>query len=558
MKKVAIVFLMLSLLSVGGHARRRTAGKVVIDRPKLVLILVIDQFRADYLWRFSHLFGQKGFKRLLSSGAVFVNAHYPYSNTETAVGHASIATGALPSSHGIIANKWYDREAGEFRESVYDATFAKEGIYPPVSPKRLSASTLADQLRLSNNFKSRAYGISLKDRSAILTAGNAGTAAFWFDTRTGNMISSKHYLDRLPQWVEDFNTRRLADSYFGKLWERLLPEDAYSISDEDDAPYERAWASNGKAVFPIRVAGRNNRLDQSYYEQLRGTPFGDEYLLEFVKTLFKEEKLGLGEHPDLLTVSFSSLDLCGHAAGPYSQEVQDMVLRLDRVVAELLDTVDKQVGLSNAVIAFTADHGVAPHPDYSKRYHLKGGRLQASELVGLVERELAKRYGQGDYVLAFINAQIYLNTQLIADKGLNQAEVEEFIGKTLLAVSGIAHYYTRSQLLSHSSLDSTPIGRRVQAGFHAKASGDVLLVPEPFYLISESDEEKMGTDHGSPYHYDTHVPVILFGRGIKPGNYTAEASPTDIAPTLSYVLKVESPNCSVGRILSEALFSEQG
>lgn len=520
---------------------------------KLAVVIVIDQFRQDYLSRFYHLFGSRGFKRLLLSSANFKNAHYPYSNTETAVGHASIATGSLPSSHGIIANKWYDRELESVKESVYDEKMMREGKAYPASPHKLLASTLAEQLRLSNNYKSRAYGISLKDRSALLTTGNAGSAAFWFDAKTGRMVTSPHYMSSLPAWVEKFNERKIPDSYFGKLWERSRPESDYAISDDDNAPYERSWASDAPAVFPHQIVGKNNRLDYSFYEQFKGTPYGNDYLLEFTKTLLKEEQLGHHNYPDMLTISFSSLDLCGHASGPYSHEVQDMVLRLDNTIADLLDAIDSHVGLANTIIAFTSDHGVAPHPQYTERYHLKGGRIDAAEITDFIEKSLVTRYGAGRYVKAFINSQFYLDTELIAKKGLDISEVEDFVGQEALKIRGIAQYYTRSRLLTNISQDGTPISRRVQAGFHAKRSGNVVVLAEPFFLIAENDEEKLGTDHGSPYHYDTHVPVILFGYGIKAGEYLTAASPIDIAPTLAVLLNIEAPNCSTGRILTEAL-----
>lgn len=551
-KSLLSVLLLASFFQLQIYAQK-TKTPQQQTRPRLAVVIIIDQFRQDYLSRFYHLFGARGFKRLLLSGANFKDAHYPYSNTETAVGHASIATGGLPSSHGIIANKWYDRELGDVKESVYDEKMVREGKAYPVSPQKLLASTLAEQLRLSNNYKSRAYGISLKDRAALLTTGNAGTAAFWFDSKTGRMVTSSQYMEKLPGWIEKFNQRKLADSYFGKLWEKSYPESAYALSDDDNAPYERSWGSNAPAVFPHRIDGKNGKIDPSFYEQFKGTPYGNDYLLEFTKTLLKEERLGHHHYPDLLTVSFSSLDLCGHASGPYSQEVQDMVLRLDATIAELLDTIDRHVGLSNTVIAFTSDHGVAPHPSYTERYHLKGGRIDATDIITIIEKSLVARYGEGKYIHSFINSQFYLDTELIAQKGLQIAEVEDFVGQESLKIRGIAQYYTRSRLLTNLSQDGTPISRRVQAGFHAKRSGNVVLVAEPFFLIAESDEEKLGTDHGTPYHYDTHVPVILFGYRVKPGEYASAASPTDIAPTLAFLLNIEAPNCSIGRVLGEAL-----
>ncbi|MEW6735692.1 MAG: alkaline phosphatase family protein [Acidobacteriota bacterium] len=519
--------------------------------PKLVLLIVIDQFRADYLTRFNHLFGARGFKRLQARSAYFTNANYPYANTLTAVGHTTIVSGSIPAIHGVIGNYWYDREIDRLRSAVSDRQVQGVGTQTAASPAQLLSTTLGDQLRLSNNFQSKSIGISLKDRSAVITAGRRGSAGYWLDINNGNMVTSSHFLEKLPDWVIRFNEQRLADQYFQRRWERKLPEIAYSISDRDDASYEDPWDGN-TASFPHLINGNHDTISPAYYEQFKGTPFANDFLAQFSLTAVEQEQLGRDEYTDLLAISFSAPDLAGHKFGPYSQEIEDIIVRLDETLAQFLDALDRRVGLDNMLIALTADHGVAPIPGYAKMHKMGGMRIIGSELRERVEAALDARYGEGNYILALINHQFYLNEKLLTEKGINITQAEELAGHEALKTAGIATYFTRTQLLA-GQLPNTEIARRVMTGFHAQRSGNVFLLVEPFVLIAEDKDELAGTAHGTPYHYDTHVPIMISGPGIRPGVYHAPCSPTDIAPTLATLLNIEPPSGSVGRVLSEAL-----
>jgi predicted AlkP superfamily pyrophosphatase or phosphodiesterase len=523
-----------------------------ISKPKLVVLIIADQFKADYLFRFNHLFGNNGFKRLISRGAYFTNANYPYANTRTATGHSTIVSGSIPAIHGVIGNGWYDRETGGL---IYSATDKKvRGVgsdRATSSPSLLLTTTLGDQLRISNNYQSKSIGISHKDRSATFIAGRSGNAAYWFDNKNGAMVSSTYFINSLPDWVVNFNNQRLADQYFRKIWDRKLPDSAYNISDSDDAPYERAMEGE-KTVFPHVIDGNESEIGAAYYHQFTATPFANEFLLRFAISALKEEKLGQDEFPDLLAVSFSSTDLVGHNYGPYSQEMEDMVIRFDDVLAIFLDAIDQQLGLDNVLIAFTSDHGVAPIPDYSQAHNQGGIRILGAELISNVEKALQSRYGEGEYISSLVNNQFYLNEKTIREKKLNQAEVEDFVGQVAIKTKGIATFFTRSRILS-GEVSNTVIGLKIMAGFHQKRSGDVWLLPEPLTLIAHGPDEIFGTDHGTPYVYDTHVPIIIAGYGIKPGIYQMPASPSDITPTLCSIVGIAAPSGSVGRVLNEAI-----
>jgi predicted AlkP superfamily pyrophosphatase or phosphodiesterase len=532
--------------------------------PRLAVIIVLDQFRADYISRFGHLLGPRGLRRLIQQGAHFTNTNYEYATTYTAVGHTTITTGTLPYVHGIIANKWYIRETGRVRNSMADSRYSGVGGKNGTSPVNLLTTTLGDQLQLSNNYQSKSIGVSLKDRSAMMLAGKHG-AAYWFDNPTGNFVTSSYYATQLPAWVQAVNQQRPADKYFQKAWERKLPLTAYDISDQDDAPYESSWP-NKSPKFPYVLEG-NGKFDEEYYHRFTETPFANDVLVDFALRAVDQEQLGKDEHPDLLGVSFSTPDLAGHLFGPYSQEMQDMVLRLDDSIATLLDNLDRRLGLENLVIAVSADHGVVPIPEYSQAHKLGGRRIIGTEMLRELEKGLVMRFGklpedpqannkearEGRYILCLVNHNLYLNETAIAAKGMAIAEIEDFVGRyASTKIPGIANYFTRTAILQRQIVD-TLISRRVAAGFHKDRSGNVFLLVEPFTLIAEDELELSGTDHGTPYHYDTHVPLILYGHNIKPGQYAIASSPTDIAPTLANILQIEPPNGCQGRVLSEAL-----
>ncbi len=524
------------------------------ERPRLIVLVVIDQLREEYLLRFEPFFGDGGFRRLLAHGAVFTNCQYEQAPTVTAPGHATIATGTTPTIHGIINNEWYDRETGQVVTSVSDPSRRLVGTASgrASSPHRLLGTTLADELRLSTNFRSKVIALSYKDRSAILLGGKLANLALWFDETSGSFITSDYYASALPEWATRFNAARPADRYFGARWEKAFPEAAYALAASDDRPEETPLPGGGR-TFPHHLTGGLAQPGPAFYTAFTFTPFANEVLVELAKRTIEGEQLGRDESPDLLAISFSTNDLVGHYFGPDSQEVADLTLRTDRALASLLAYLDSRLG-SEYVLALTADHGVAPIPEYVARLRLGGRRIPPTTVRQAIEEALSARFGEGPWIeskaLPLLSSGfVYLDREAIARKHLDIAEVERIAAEAALKIPGIARAYTRTHLLvGHPHGEA--IGRRVAASFHPLRSPDVTLVSEPFAFISGS---RTGTTHGSPYSYDAHVPLILFGRWIAPGIYRHACTPADLAPTLAALLRIEFPAGATGRILQEAL-----
>jgi predicted AlkP superfamily pyrophosphatase or phosphodiesterase len=534
--------------SAAAQQRRRAANAPTAAKPvRLVVGIVIDQFRYDYLSRFHDQFGEGGFKRLLDGGAGFTNANYIHVPTYTACGHATFMSGATPSMNGIIGNEWFDRESGKRITSVTDGKVkllgGREGA-AGMSPSRMIGSTIGDELKLASGGQSKVIGVSLKDRSAILPAGKHPNGAYWFDLNTGNLVSSTYYFNDLPEWAKKFNKEIRPDRFFGKRWEKLLPESAYQRSTADDAPYEKFSAGN---KFPYLINGGEEVAGQRFYTQFQYTPFANDYLVDFAKAAVEGEQLGADDTTDLLTVSFSSNDLIGHAYGPYSQEVQDITLRTDRTLAEFFNYLDRKIGLDRVLIALTADHGVAPVPAHAQQFGL-GGTVEPKSVIEAVQNALNKSFGEEKWILDFYNGNVYFDEAAIERRKLNVEEVERVASQAVVKIEGVAECFTRSQILS-GRLPQTRISRSVANGFHSHRNGNLVVVPQPFFFIAEG----ITTTHGAPYTYDTHVPLIFYGAGIAPGTYHSDASPADIAPTLATLLKIEIPSNCMGRILSEAI-----
>ncbi len=547
-----ILLLMLSTcfsLQVSNAQQRSpaTTARSSVKKTRLVVGVVIDQFRYNYLTRFEDQFGEGGFKRLLTEGAVFTNANYIHTPTYTACGHATFMTGATPAMNGIVGNEWYDRDSGKRVTSVIDEKTkllgGREGA-TGMSPHRLIGTTIGDEMKLASSGKSKVIGISNKDRSAILSAGIRPNGAYWFSSDTGNFVSSTYYFDDLPAWVKAFNHDQHSNRYFGKVWERLFPEGTYRRSEPDDAPYEKSVYGNH---FPYTIKGGEEKPGGKFYNQFEASPFANEHLANFAKAAIENEGLGADDVTDLLTISFSSNDLVGHAFGPYSQEVQDITLRLDRTLAELFNYLDKKIGLDQVVIALTADHGVGPVPEQVRALGY-GGRVEAKSAIDAITSALNQRFGEEKWVLNFVNGNIYLDEAAISRHKLDLAEVENVASQAVGKIHGIAAAITGTQILM-GRLPNTPISNSVANGYFPGRNGNLIIVSRPFYLFGEG----ITASHGTPYSYDTHVPVILFGTGIAAGSYSSVSSPADIAPTLSLLLMIEKPSNATGRILTEAI-----
>jgi predicted AlkP superfamily pyrophosphatase or phosphodiesterase len=540
-------------------ARGANVSRAASSRPRLVLLIAVDQFRYDYLERFGDLFAAGGIRRLLRDGASWAECNYDHVPTETAPGHATMLTGAWPSETGIIANDWFDRSEGKRVNNVQDDSAHALGGgagEAAASPHNLLASTLGDELKLATNNRSRVVGVSVKNRAAILPAGRMADAAYWYSTQTGEFISSTYYFERLPLWVARFNSARPADKFFGAKWERLLPTAEYERrAGPDDAPWERG---DGKmsTIFPHVIDGGLEKPGPAFYDALDYSPFSNDLLLSFTEAALAGERLGEDSDTDVLTVSFSANDIVGHRFGPYSQEVMDITLRVDRQIARLLDFVDERVGLGNTVVVFTADHGVAPSPEQSTAMHLPGGRVKASDVLAAVRRGIRERYVRAadkdttaDYVQTFSNGQVYFNRAALVRDGVRTEEIERVAGEAALSVPGISRYFTRTQLVSGAVSSTDAVARRVLHGYNPKRSGDVVVIQEAYKYLA--DYVTVAT-HGAPYTYDTHVPLVIMGAGLKAGRYLNPSTPADIATTFARLLNIQAPSNATGRVLSEA------
>lgn len=484
-------------------------------KPKLVVAIVIDQFRYDYLTKFRSEY-TGGFKRIFDHGAVFTNAHYEHVPTVTAVGHSTFLTGATPALSGIIGNEWWDRATKKRVTSVSDETFKLLGSTGEgASPKRLLQSTVGDELKMSGK-GGKVIGVSIKDRSAILPSGHMADGAYWFDGKTGNFVSSSYYFDALPKWVAEFNGTRAADKYVGKQ-----------------------WMGKTMAAAP----------DAKFYAALDATPYGNELILQFAEKALVAEKLGAGPKIDLLAVSFSANDYVGHALGPDSDEAHDMALRVDKLVGELIRAAEAQAGVGRVLVVLTADHGVSPVPEVNQKRKMPGGRFDEANELDTVEKALTSHFGAATpkWITYSSEGSLFLNENPTPGHALNMAEVERVAADAIRSLPHVFRVFTRTQLMNGQiSLDT--VGVRIRNGFNQARSGNVMVMLDPYWIGGRS-----GTTHGAPFDYDTHVPVLFLGPQVHAGRYHANIMVNDIAPTLATMLEVETPSGSVGRVLDEML-----
>lgn len=513
-------------------------------KPKLVVGIVIDQMRYDYIYRFWNKFGNDGFKRLVNEGFFCRNTNYNYVPTYTGPGHASIYTGTTPMVHGIIANDWYDKTTGKNLYCVEDhttvgvGTTANEGKRSPVN---MLTTTITDELRISSNMKSKVIGVALKDRSAILPAGHAANAAYWYDGSIGSFISSVYYMKELPQWVQEFNKKELAQKYLSQPWNTLLPVEQYTESVADDNKYEFIAKGETKPVFPHNLPElmkANGGLNI-----IRSTPFGNSLTKDFAIATIKGENLGKSETTDFLAVSFSSPDYIGHTYGPNSVEQEDNYIRLDKDLAELLAFIDTQVGKNNALVFLTADHAAPEVPNYLKDLKIPAGYMNEKKMADTLKKFLLRTYGD-TLVLSFSNQQVFLNHQAAEAKKLDLQQIEDAIAEFVQPMTGVAEVITAHALNNASFTEGSRY--LMQKGFNSKRSGDVLINYQPGWM----DYMPVGTTHGSPYSYDTHVPLIFYGWNIKPGSSSEQIYITDIAATLAMLLNIQFPNGCTGKPIS--------
>ncbi len=539
------------------------------ERPRLVLQITVDQLRADMpTGLVADRLGEGGLRWLLERGVVFANAHHGHANTETIVGHATLATGAHPADHGMIGNVWVDRETGDTVYNIEDARYPllTEGggvdkateIDPTQkaarsqgrSPSAILVSTFSDELAMNTRGQARIFGVSVKDRGAVSMAGHAGKA-FWFSKATQDFVTSTFYYDRYPEWVTSWNARDLpATRYGGKSWELLLSRSAYAFGDRDDQAFETDFPGFGR-TFPHPYGPADSR---SFSTLLTLSPAGDEITADFARTLLEAEGLGQDEVTDYLAVSFSSTDYVGHIFGPSSLESEDNLLRLDRTLADLLRFVDEKVGLDQTLIVFSADHGAAEAPGYLDEYGLEAHYVDpgAWDRAPAIER-LKERFGIGRQLIsAYQHPYVYLDRAAIAREGLDLGEVERAVAEELMGLDGVFLALSSTALAEGAVID-TPLVRSIRRNFNAKRSGNVYVVFEPHRYINDFDGLTVTATHGSPWRYDTHVPVILVGPGLAPRTVHRRIQTIDVAPTLSALVGIKAPSGSWGEVLVEAM-----
>ncbi|MBN8724425.1 MAG: alkaline phosphatase family protein [Acidobacteria bacterium] len=524
--------------------------------PKLIVYLVIDQFRGEFLSRFDPWFGQNGFRALVKEGAYFTNANYHHGATYTGPGHTAIASGAYGMQHSIISNKWYNRKTNRSEAMLFDPNSKYIGIDQEVdageenSPANFIGTTIGDQLLLSNNFQSKVVTLAIKERAAIALGGKLGKA-YWFNETTGGFLSSTYYMKSLPAWVESFNNKRIADSYFGKSWEKLPDEKLFQLCREDDYRFETNVKGNKKS-FPHLVTGKLDKPGADFYEAFEHTPWANDLTFEFARAAIEAEQLGMDDKPDFLAISLTANDLVGHAYGPYSQEVADITIRTDKQIGDFLSYLDKKFGKDNILVVLTADHGAGAVPEYSSDLGLNGMRIKKKFIKETIENALNSKYGKAAWVAALEDPNVYLNYKAIEEKKLSHEEVEHAVGEALLSIEGVAGYLTRTQFLN-GTLPKTTIAQAYQYSFHPERGGDIVIVLKPFYIWGKYAEKDEGATHGSPYWYDRHVPLIIRSSSVKAGVYNKDTQIISIAPTVATILRINPPAISQGEVLAEIL-----
>jgi len=516
------------------------------QRPKLVVGIVVDQMKMEYLYRFSDDFSPNGFKRLMDKGFVFHNAHFNYMPTYTAPGHASIYTGTTPSVNGIVGNEWFSRKLGKSMYCTDDASVKiigngseKEGA---MSPKNLQSTTITDELRLGTNFKGKVIGMSLKDRGAILPAGHFANWAFWYSS-TGAFISSTFYGEKLPDWVSEFNNQKNYMPYINAGWSLLKPAADYNESLPDDNPYEGKLYNCEKPVFPYNLKEMYEKNDAGV---MRSTPFGNNLLADFAKKAIEKEELGKDNITDFLAVSFSSTDYIGHILGPRSMELQDTYLRLDVTIADFLDYLDKTVGKDNYLLFLTADHACAENAAHLNDHKYDVKNIPSKEISKSLKDFSIATYGE-NLVVDYSNFNIYFNKEVIKSKGLELAKVKQDFKTYLMTQEQVKKVYTEEDILASTGNDYYL--NFIANGYDATQNGDLVVLDKPGYI----EYGATGTSHGTPYAYDTHAPLLFYGWKIKPGESFDKKEITQIAPTLALKLKIEMPNGTESKVLTEVL-----
>jgi predicted AlkP superfamily pyrophosphatase or phosphodiesterase len=558
MYRISLLLIVALATVIGGNSTNANAK--TRQEIRLVLQITIDGLRADLINRYENGFGKGGFRFLMDKGTVYTNVHYQHANTETIVGHATLATGTFPSQHGMVGNVWFDREAGELAYNIEDPDTpiiptreneAKGEQVDPAqkksrtqgrSPAVILAPTFSDGLAAYYGGRAKIFSVSGKDRSAVSMAGHAGKA-FWYSTNTGDFVTSTYYYDAYPEWVSEWNGRRQAEGYAGKSWTLLNDNSTYLLAGQDDRTYEADLRGYG-GVFPHPFWQAGDKL---FYTRILVSPVGDQLTLDFSKALITHEQLGQDEVPDYLSISFSGVDAINHFFGPSSLENQDVVVQLDRTLEGLIKFVDKTIGLKHTLIVLSADHGMADMPEYMAELGFEAGRLDPDEIVAAANM-VGQKLGVDEIVRFFYRPYLYLDDEKIANAKLDTVKVEQAIADALTDFEGIALAVPTSRL---SSQEANPLVAKVRRNHHVTRSGDIYIIQEPYWFLF--DKGPVVAMHGSPWRFDTHVPIIFTGPTIDAQTVHRLVHPVDVAPTIAAFLGMTPPGAAQGSPLQEVL-----
>ncbi|MAU16532.1 MAG: alkaline phosphatase [Muricauda sp.] len=555
MKRTNLILLFLVLSSINftfGQRKKKNPVQIqtetIAQKPKLVVGIIVDQMRYDYITRFWDQFGDGGFKRMVNEGFNCKNNHFNYAPTSTGPGHASVYTGTTPAMHGIIGNDWFDKESGEDVYCAGDDSYKSVGTTSDagqMSPHRMLTTTITDQLRLHTQKRGKVVGVALKDRGAILPAGHAANAAYWFEGgENGNWITSSYYMDKLPQWVVDFNASNAVEAY-KKPWNTLKPIETYVESGLDANNYEGLFKGEESNTFPHDLSAIWDQNGQ--FDILKSTPYGNSITADFALAALEGEDLGTDDITDFLAISFSSTDYVGHFFGVNSKEAEDTYIRLDQDLARIFTALDEKVGKGEYTVFLTADHAAIHVPSYLMDSKIPAGYLDMKGMKEKLSEFLQYKYGTTDVVRDISNFQVFLDHKILANLDINVEEAQKDIAMELLSYDGISQVYTAYQMWENDYTEGIPY--ILQNGYNQKRSGDVLIVPNTGYI----SYSRTGSTHGSPQIYDTHAPLLLFGKGIKHGSTVNRTEIPDIAPTIASLLGIAFPNGTTGRPIVEVL-----
>ena len=533
---VVIIFLSVSYIS---ESKIKQQNK----KPKLVIGIVIEQMRWDYLNRYRNKFSNSGFRRLLNDGLQCTNTHINYSPTFDAPGYASIYTGSVPSIHGITGNQWYDNERGMKVYALEDMTVEGLGSQSEmhVSPIRLMTTTIGDELHLASNFKSKVIGISLKDRGAILPGGHTANAAYFYDAISEKWTSSTYYMKELPKWVQDFNDRKLPQKFMQQDWNTLLPISEYTESSVDNSPFERPFMGEQTPVFPHNLRGGMQPDIFAY------TPFANTFTFEFAKSVINNENLGDQKTPDLLTISLTPTDIIGHQFGPSSIEVEDCYIRLDKDIAGFLSFLDEKIGKDNYLLFVTSTSGVAYPSNYLKDRRIPSGNIPIDSVIRSAEIKLKEKFGDANWIKSYASSELYLNNENIYAKGINRKEFKRYLCDILESTPGILRAIDLEDI--SNELLPQSLKADILNGIFKGRSGTIHLLESPNWI----ENFNQGATHGSIYSYDTHIPLLWYGLNIKRGTDYSPTDIIDIAPTLSAILRIQEPSGSIGKIIPSVM-----